>query len=283
MAKKKITVPDFKRLKEEGKHFTQVTCYDYTIASMVNESDIESILVGDSLGNVVYGYNSTIPVTLEQMILATQAVVAGAPDTFIVGDMPFGTYNVSDEQAVINATRLFKETGCDCVKMEGGADFAPRIRAVVNAGIPVMGHIGLTPQTAAATGGLKVKGKNLEDAKRILNDVIEIEKAGAFACVVECVPVGVCKRMNEMVDIPLFGGGCGTGSTGSGMNFYDMFGMFGDFTPKFVKKYAELRKVFVDGLNAFHRDVDSEAYPTKENSYNTVVEGFDEYVDSLKK
>lgn len=280
---KKITVPDFKRIKEEGKHYTQVTCYDYTMAGMVNESSIESILVGDSIGNIVYGYKSTTPVTLEQMILATQAVVAGAPDTFIVGDMPFGTYNASDEQAVMNATRLFKEGGCDCVKMEGGAEFASRIRAVVNAGIPVMGHIGLTPQTASASGGLKVKGKSLEDAKKLLNDIIALEKAGIFACVVECVPVGVCKRMNEAVSIPVFGGGCGSGATGNGLNFYDMFGMFGDFTPKFVKKYAELRKVFIDGLNAFHDDVCSEAYPQKEHSYNTEVEGFDEYCDSFLK
>ncbi len=280
---KKITVPDFRRYKEEGRHYTQVTVYDYTMAKIVNESKIESILVGDSIGNVIYGYETTTPVTMEQMILAVQAVVAGAPDTFIVGDMPFGSYNVSDEQAIMNATRLIKEGGCDCVKMEGGRDTAPRIAAVVNAGIPVMGHIGLTPQTAAATGGLRVKGKNLEDAKRLYEDIQLLEEAGAFACVVECVPVGVCKRMNEAVKIPVFGGGCGSGATGNGLNFYDMFGIFGEFTPKFAKKYAELRQVFIDGLNAFHEDVITEAYPTRENSYNTVVEGFDEYVDDLKK
>ncbi len=280
---KKITVPDFKRYKEEGKHFSQVTVYDCTMARLVDESDVQCILVGDSLGNVIYGYGGTVPVTMEQMILATQAVVAGAPHTFIVGDMPFGSYNESNEQAIRNATRLMKEGGCDCVKMEGGADMAPRVEAVVKAGIPVYGHIGLTPQTAAATGGLKVKGKNLEDAKKIYNDILAIEKAGAFACIVECVPAAVCKRLNEAVGIPILGGGYGTSSTGNGLNFYDMFGIFGEFTPKFAKRYADLHKVFVDGLNALHNDIVTEAYPSRENSYNAVVEGFDEYVDSLRK
>lgn len=279
---KKITVPEFKQYKKEGRRYTQVTCYDYTIAKMVNESKIQSILVGDSIGNIIYGYGGTTPVTLEQMILATQAVVAGAPDTFIVGDLPFGTYNVSNEQAVESANRLMKEGGCDCVKLEGGADFAPRVEAIVKAGISVMGHIGLTPQTAAASGGLRVKGKNLEDAKKLFNDIKVLEAAGIFACVVECVPVGVCKRMNVAVSIPVFGGGYGTGATGNGLNFYDMFGMFSEFKPKFVKQYASLRSVFIDGLNAFYDDVISGAYPTVETSYNAMVEGFDEYVDSLK-
>jgi 3-methyl-2-oxobutanoate hydroxymethyltransferase len=273
MMAKKMTIADFKRYKQENKRYTMITTYDYTTATMVNESKIETILVGDSLGNCVLGLGSTVPVTLDQMITVIAAVVKGAPDTFIIGDMPFGTYNVSCEQAVATANRIMKESGCDCVKLEGGADMADKIAAIVKSGTPVMGHIGLTPQTAMALGGMKLQGKNLESVQKLIDDVKAVEAAGAFACVVECVPAMVGKALNEAVKIPIFSGGAGPDCTGYGMNFMDMMGMFRDFTPKFVKRYANLREVMVNSLNQFHSDVETHIFPAPENCYNTKVEG----------
>lgn len=278
---KKITIPEFKTLKEEGKHFTMITCYDYCMARIVDESDCQAILVGDSVGNVIYGYANTIPVTLDQMILATKAVSTGAPNTLIVGDLPFGSYQESDEQAVRSAVRLMKEGGCDCVKLEGGKNVASRIEAIVKAGIPVFAHIGLTPQSAAALGGMRVQGKKLDDAIRMYEDVIAVEKAGAFACVVECVPVSLCKKLNEAVKIPLFAGGKGTDCAGSGLNLYDMFG-FSERVPKFVKKYGEFRAEMVKGLNQFHAEVNEGIYPAEEHSYYVEIPGLDEAIEEAK-
>ena len=269
---KKMTVADFKRYKDEGKRYTMITCYDAVTAAIVDASKVEVILAGDSVGNVVYGYDSTIPVTLDQMILATKAVVKGAPNTFIVGDMPFATYNVSCEQAVETANRLMKEGGCDCVKLEGGANMADKIAAVVKAGIPVMGHIGLTPQTVSAMGGLKVQGKTNVAAMRLFDDLKAIEEAGAFCCVIECVPTKVGNALVKSVDIPVFA--AGDTATGYGMNFFDMTGMFKAFCPKFVKQYLNLYDPILKALNEFHDDVDAHAYPAPEHMYNVEVEGF---------
>lgn len=279
---KKISIPQIRVLKEEGKHFSMLTCYDYCMAKIVDESDCQAILVGDSLANVIYGYSSTVPVTLEQMILATQAVVAGAPHTLVVGDLPFGSYQESDAQAVQSAVRLMKEGGCDCVKLEGGKNVASRIEAIVKAGIPVFAHIGLTPQSAAALGGMRVQGKKLEDAISLYEDVIAVERAGAFACVVECVPVSLCKKLNEAVSIPLFGGGKGTNCTGAGQNLYDMFGLCSEKVPKFVKKYGELRGQMIECLNQYHADINNESYPAEENSYYVEIPGLDEAIEEAK-
>ncbi|MDD3513161.1 MAG: 3-methyl-2-oxobutanoate hydroxymethyltransferase, partial [Synergistaceae bacterium] len=194
--KKKMSVLDFKKYKEEGRKFAYVTAYDYTTASIVNESEVEVILVGDSLGMIMLGYKDTVAVTMEDMIHHTRPVVKGAPDTFVVGDMPFGSYNKSIEQGVENATRLVKETGCDCVKLEGGVKYAPLVRAIVDAGISVMGHIGLTPQNATQLGGFKVQGGTPESARQLIEDAKELEKAGAFSIVLECVPKVVGKAVS---------------------------------------------------------------------------------------
>ncbi len=271
---KKITIPEFKIYKQENRRFTMLTVYDYTTAKIVDESNVEAILVGDSIGNIVYGFDSTTPVTLDMMILATRAVVKGAPNTFIVGDLPFGTYNVSCQQAIESANRMMKEGGCDCVKLEGGIEMADKIEAIVKSGTPVMGHIGLTPQTAASAGGMKVQGKTPETAKKLIEEIKAIEKAGAFCCLVECVPVGVGKAMSEAVEIPMFSGGSGPYGTGHGQNFYDMFGFFGR-APKFVKHFGEYREQFVKGLNEFRDDVNNKVYPAPEQCYNVVVEGFE--------
>ncbi len=278
---KKITASGIRACKQSGRRFTMITCYDFTMARIVNESKVDAILVGDSLGNIIYGYKSTIPVTLDQMILATQGVVNGAPDTFVVGDLPFGSYNASDEQAVISATRMMKEGGCDCVKLEGGLNMASRIAAIVKSGIPVFGHIGLLPQTAG--DGMRVQGRKLEEAKGLYADIKAVEAAGAFAVVAECVPVEVLRRLNEAVQIPVFAGGKGSNSSGNGMNLYDMFGLFSDFTPRFAKKFGDYRQQMIAGLNRFHEEVLDGTYPAEENSYYAAIEGFDEFVDEMEQ
>lgn len=276
MTKKKMSVTDFKKYKEEGRMFTYVTGYDYTTASIIDDSDVEVILVGDSLGMIMLGYDGTTPVTIEDMIHHIKPVVKGAPNTFIVGDMPFGTYNVSIEKAIESANRIYKETGCDCVKLEGGIEMAETVKAIVTAGIPVMGHIGLTPQTAGMLGGFKVQGNTPESANKILEDAKALEKAGAFSIVLECVPKGVAKVLKETLSIPVLGIGAGPHVDCQVLVTQDLLGMYGDFQPKFVKQFANIRKAMVDGLNKFHEESISGEFPSKEYSFNAKVEGFEE-------
>ncbi len=272
--KKKMTVPDFKKYKQEGIKWTWVICYDYTMASIVDESKTDMILVGDSMGHVMLGMGSTIPVTVDMMIHHIKAVVKGAPNTFIVGDMPFGSYNVSCEQAIETANRIMKEGGCDCVKLEGGAIMAPQIKAIVNAGIPVCAHIGLTPQSASALGGFKVQGATKAAADKVMADALAVEEAGAFAVGLECVPSAVSKKITETLEIPTLGCGAGPHCDCQELNLYDMIGLFGDFKPKFVKQYNKLRPMVVEALNKFYAETVSGAFPTPEFSYNIEV---DEY------
>ncbi len=275
MSKKKMSVLDFKKYKEEGKMFTYVTGYDYTTASIIDDSDCEVILVGDSLGMVMLGYDGTTPVTLDDMIHHIKPVVKGAPNTFIVGDLPFGTYNISPEQAIENANRIYKETGCDCVKLEGGVEMAETIKRIVTAGIPVMGHIGLTPQTAGSLGGFKVQGATKETAEKILADAKAVEAAGAFSLVLECVPKGVAKKLKEELSIPVLGIGAGPYVDCQVLVTQDMLGMYGDFKPKFVKHFANIREEMIKGLNQFHKESVSGEFPTDEYSFNAKVEGFE--------
>jgi len=252
-----------------------VTGYDYTTATIINASSIEMILVGDSLGMVMMGYDSTVPVTTEDMIHHIRAVVKGAPQTLVVGDMPFGSYNVSIEQAVHNANRLMKEGGCDCVKLEGGSEMVDTIRAIVRAGIPVMGHIGLTPQSISALGGFKVQGKSLAAAQTLVADAQAIEAAGAFMIVVECVPTVVGKTITNSINIPTMGIGAGVDCDCQILILQDMLGMYADLAPKFVKKYANLREVIIAALEDFHDEVSSKSFPSEEFSYNTKIEGME--------
>lgn len=270
--KKKMTILDFKKYKEEGRKFSFVTAYDYTTASIVDESDCNIILVGDSLGMIMLGYDSTVPVTMEDMIHHIKPVVKGAPNTFIIGDMPFGSYNESIEQAIHNATRLTKETNCDCVKLEGGASVVETVRAIVKAGVNVMGHIGLTPQTASSVGGFKVQGGTPESALQLIKDAQALEEAGAFAIVLECVPVGVGKAVSEAVKIPILGIGAGPHVDCQVLVTQDLLGMYGNFKPKFVKLYSNIREQMVAGLNKFHEETLSGEFPTPEYSFNKAVE-----------
>ena len=272
MAKKKMTVLDFKKFKEEGRKFAYVTAYDYTTASIVNESDVEVILVGDSLAMIMLGYNTTVGVTLDDMIHHIRPVVKGAPDTFVVGDMPFGSYQESPEQAIHSACRILMETNCDCVKLEGGAKMAPTIRRMVDAGIPVMGHIGMTPQSATSFGGFKVQGGTPEGARQLILDAKALEEAGAFSIVLECVPSVVARAVTEAVSIPILGIGAGPYVDCQVLVTQDLLDMYGDFKPKFVKHFAHIREEMVKGLNLFHEETLSGAFPSPEYSFNKQVE-----------
>ena len=265
--KKKMTVLDFQKYKDEGRKFSFVTAYDYTTASIVNESDCEIILVGDSLGMIMLGYNTTVPVTVDDMIHHIRPVVKGAPDTFIIGDMPFGSYNVSKEQAIETANRITKETLCDCVKLEGGANMAPTIRAMVDAGINVMGHIGMTPQTATSFGGFKVQGKSEEDARRLIEEAKAVEAAGAFAIVLECIPAKLAKLITESVSIPTIGIGAGADCDGQVLVYQDMLALFSDFKPKFVKHFANAGEVMKQGFTDYIKEVKEGTFPAAEHTF----------------
>lgn len=273
--KKKMSILDFKKYKQEGRKFSYVTAYDYTTASIVNESEVEVILVGDSLGMIMLGYSGTTGVTMEDMVHHIRPVVKGAPNTFIVGDMPFGSYNVSKEQAIMNGNRLIKETGCDCIKLEGGVEMADTIKAMVTAGIPVMGHIGLTPQTATSLGGFKVQGGTPESAAKLIEDAKALERAGCFSLVLECVPKGVAKTLSEAVSIPVLGIGAGPYVDCQVLVTQDMLGMYGEFKPKFVKLFKNIRKEMVEGLNQFHQETLDGTFPSDEYCFNAKVEGYE--------
>lgn len=272
MAGKKMTVMDFKKYKQEGRMFTYVTAYDYTMASIVNDSDVDIILVGDSLGMCMLGYSTTVGVTLDDMIHHIRPVVKGAPDKFIVGDMPFGSYQESPEQAIRSACRILMETNCDCVKLEGGANMAPTIKRMVDVGIPVMGHIGLTPQSATSLGGFKVQGGTPESAKKLIEDAKLLEEAGVFSIVLECVPNCVGKAVRDAVSVPVLGIGAGPDVDCQILLTHDLLDMYGDFKPKFVKHFAHIRSEMVKGLNAFHAEAVSGAFPTAEYCYNKHVD-----------
>ena len=272
MAKKKMTIPDFKKFKAEGRKFAYTTAYDYTMATIVDESEVEIILVGDSLAMCILGRNSTVGVTMEDMIHHIKPVELGAPNTFVVGDMPFGSYNQSAEQAIANASRMLMETGCDAIKLEGGATMAPTIRRLVDAGVPVMGHIGLTPQTASSMGGFKVQGGTPESAAELLRAAKAIEEAGAFSLVVECVPNSVGKALVEALTIPVLGIGAGVDVDCQVLVSYDLLGMYNGFKPKFVKHFANIRQQMVAGLNQFHEESVAGTFPDESTSFNKPVE-----------
>jgi 3-methyl-2-oxobutanoate hydroxymethyltransferase len=270
--KQKMSALDFKKYKEEGRKFTYVTAYDYTMASIVNESDTEVILVGDSLAMIMLGRSTTVGVTMEDMIHHVKPVVLGAPDTFVVGDMPFGSYNESVEQAIHNCSRMLMETNCDAIKMEGGADYAETIRHLVKAGIPVMGHIGLTPQTSTSLGGFRVQGGTPETARQLIEDAKALEDAGCFSIVMECVPTVVAKAVSEATTIPILGIGAGKYVDCQVLVTQDLLDMYGDFKPKFVKHFAHVRKEMVDGLNLFHQETLDGVFPSEEYSFNKDVD-----------
>ena len=263
----KNTVVTFQKAKQEGRKISMLTAYDYSTAKLEDEAGIQGILVGDSLGNVVLGYEDTIAVTMEDMIHHGAAVARGAKNALVVVDMPFMSYQVSVEEAVRNAGRLMKEGHAGAVKLEGGESVCPQIRAIVNAGIPVMAHLGLTPQSIHAFGGFKVQGKTEAAAKKLLEDAHKVQEAGAFALTLEAVPSNLAAMVTEQLDIPTIGIGAGNGCDGQILVYQDMLGMFSDFTPKFVKRYANVGEVMKDAFRGYINEVESGAFPSKENEY----------------
>ncbi|MGM9536388.1 MAG: 3-methyl-2-oxobutanoate hydroxymethyltransferase [Intestinibacter sp.] len=275
----KNTVATFKKAKETGEKLTMLTAYDYSTARLMDEAGVNSILVGDSLGNVMLGYENTLSVTMEDMIHHIKAVKRGVKNALIVGDMPFMSYQVSTEQAVENAGRLIKEGGADVVKLEGGADVCEQIKAIVKATIPVCAHIGLTPQSINAFGGFKVQGKSIEAAQKLIDDALAVEEAGAFAVVIEGVPAEIASIITEKLSIPTIGIGAGAGCDGQVLIYQDMLAMFSDFTPKFVKKYAEVGQIMSNAFESFIKEVKDGTFPQKEHTYKIDSS----VVDELKK
>ncbi len=263
----KNTVSTFREQKAKGEKISMLTAYDYSTAKLMDEAGINGILVGDSLGMVMLGYEDTLPVTMEDMIHHTAAVCRGAKNTLVVGDMPFMSYQVSVEEAVYNAGRLMKEGRCQAVKLEGGASVCPQIRAITNASIPVMAHIGLTPQSINAFGGFKVQGKSEEAAKKLLEDAKAVEEAGAFAVVLECVPAKLAELISKSISIPTIGIGAGAGCDGQILVYQDMLGLFSDFTPKFVKKYANVGEMMTQAFRDYIVDVQEGSFPAPEHTF----------------
>lgn len=263
----KNTVLTFQQAKENGEKLTMLTAYDYSTAKLIDEAGANSILVGDSLGNVILGYEDTISVTMEDMIHHGAAVARGAKNALVVIDMPFMSYQTSVYDALVNAGRLMKEGRGDAVKLEGGVEVCPQIKAIVDAGIPVCAHIGLTPQSINAFGGFKVQGKSEAAAKKLLEDAKAVEEAGAFAVVIEGVPAKIAALITEQLHIPTIGIGAGKDCDGQVLVYQDMLGMFSDFTPKFVKRYANIGEVMKEAFQNYIKEVQDGVFPAEENTY----------------
>ena len=262
----RVTVNDIREMKEKGEKVTMVTAYDYSTAKIVDQVGIPLILVGDSLGMVVLGYESTIPVTMEDMLHHTKAVVRGTEQTLVVGDMPFMTYHVSVEDAMKNAARFIQEAGAQAIKLEGGVVVAEKVRRIVECGIPVMGHIGLTPQSINVLGGHRAQGKTSAAAARILEDAMALEEAGAFAVVLETVPAPLASLITERVGIPTIGIGAGPGCDGQVQVINDLLGSFTDFVPRHAKQYAKLADIISGALTDYYNEVRTGDFPTKKHS-----------------
>jgi 3-methyl-2-oxobutanoate hydroxymethyltransferase len=268
MERKKITPVDIQAMKKEGKKITMLTAYDYPMALLEDRAGIDIILVGDSVGMTVLGYQNTLPVTMDEMIHHTKAVIRGAKYALIIGDMPFMSYNTSERDAILNAGRFMKEAGADAVKLEGGVTVKDIVKALVKAGIPVMGHIGLTPQTISMLGGFKVQGKDAEGAQKIIDDALQLEDAGAFSVLLEAVPAPIAKRITERLNVPTIGIGAGVHCDGQVLVVHDMLGLFDRFTPKFAKKYVNLSELMLKAFESYREEVSKGTFPTDQHSFH---------------
>ncbi|MBS3795510.1 MAG: 3-methyl-2-oxobutanoate hydroxymethyltransferase [Candidatus Thorarchaeota archaeon] len=263
----RMTTYRFKRKKEKGKKIVMLTAYDAPTAKILSDSGVDAILVGDSVGNSLLGYESTVPVTLDDVIHHTAAVSRAKPQSLVIGDMPFMSYKVSIEQALENCGRMLQEGGAEAVKLEGGSSIAATVKAVVEAGIPVMAHIGLTPQSIYELGGYRVQGRTAEAAEELVEHAKKLEEAGAFSLVIELVPSDTAKVITDAIDIPTIGIGAGPHCDGQVLVIYDMLGLFEEFKPKFVKKYANIRKLIVDAVEEYSREVREGKFPDPEHSF----------------
>ncbi|WP_028586026.1 3-methyl-2-oxobutanoate hydroxymethyltransferase [Desulfogranum mediterraneum] len=269
---KKLTIPDILARKQAGPKVTMLTAYDYPWARMVDEAGIDIALVGDSLAMVVLGHPNTVSVTMEEMLHHTRAVARGVRRALVIGDMPFGSYNSSIPAAVNNASRFLKEAGADGVKLEGGRIVADTVEAIVRGGIPVQGHVGLTPQTATSLGGFKVQGKKAEAARQMIDDARALEDAGCFSLVLEAIPAAVARMISETVSIPTIGIGAGRDCDGQVLVTHDMVGLFDGFTPKFVKQYTTMRGGVLEAIAAYKREVEEGLFPEDIHSFTMPAE-----------
>lgn len=276
------TTASFKKMKADGEKIAMLTAYDAPSAKFVENSGADIILVGDSVGMVVHGYDSTIPVTLDDMVLHTKAVRRGAKETFIVTDMPFLTYHGSISETLNNARRLMQEAGAHAVKLEGNDEIIDTIAKLTKAGVPVMGHLGLTPQTVGVVGGYKVQGKDVESANQLLEDAKKVEEAGAFGLILECVPKQISALVAKQLSIPVIGIGAGVETDGQVLVYHDLIGYGGAFVPKFVKKYMNVSPLIEDALTQYVKDVKEQAFPEEIHSFTMNEEQLDQLYGGLK-
>lgn len=266
--RRKVTPADLRAKKERGDKIVRITCYDYPMALLADRAGVDAILVGDSCGMVVAGLASTVPVTMEEMIYHCNSVSRAARHAMVIGDLPFLSYQTGMRDAIWNAGRLVKEGGADVVKLEGGKDFAPTVEAIVKAGIPVVGHIGITPQSASMSGGFKVQGTDASTARRLIEDARELESGGAFMLTLEGAPDRLAELICQQLSIPVTTMGAGPNTDGQTINMYDILGLFDRFTPKFVKKYANLAETILEALQQYKQDVEQGVYPGPEHTYH---------------
>lgn len=280
--RKKLTLPGFFKKASEGKPITLLTCYDYPTAYFQEQAGVDMILVGDSLGMTMLGYDSTLPVTMDDMIRHASAVRRGAPNTWVVGDMPYMTYQPSVETAIINAGRFMAEAGCDAIKLEGGASMADRIRGIVDAGIPVIGHLGLTPQSVSSLGGFKLQGKSAETAKKIVDDAKALEEAGAYMILLELVPDRVCQLITERAnDCLIMSLGSGLHAHGQLLIYHDAFALYPKFKPRMAKVFADAGTVIREGLELYVKEVSEKTFPAPENWFGMPDDQYEELLKML--
>lgn len=281
--RKKMTLPGLFAKVSEGKPITWLTCYDYPTAYLQDQAGVDMILVGDSLGMTMLGYDSTLPVTMDDMMRHTAAVRRGAPNVWLVGDMPYMSYQPSVETAIRNAGRFMAETGCDCIKLEGGVEMADRISGIVRAGIPAIGHLGLTPQSVSALGGFKLQGKSAALAKKIVDDAKALEEAGAFCILLELVPDRLCKLITERAkNCVIMSLGSGPHAHGQLLIYHDAFALYPKFKPRMAKVFADAGTVIREGLNAYVKEVTEKSFPAPENWFGMPDEEYDELLKMMK-
>ncbi|MHB1132431.1 MAG: 3-methyl-2-oxobutanoate hydroxymethyltransferase [Chloroflexota bacterium] len=278
----KVTVGQLVDMKRRREKIAMITCYDYPNALLVDRAGMDIILVGDSLGMTVLGHPNTLPVTMTEMIVFARAVTRACKRSFVIGDMPYMSYQPSVEKSVENAGRFMAEAGCDGVKLEGGQAMADRVKAIVDSGIPVMGHLGLTPQSASMQGGFKVQGRTSDAAKRLLDDCYALQDAGVYSILLEMVPAKVATLITEKLAVPTISIGSGAGCDGHCLIYHDTIGMFEAFTPKFVKQYCNLSPVILEAMSHYVKDVREGVYPEEKHTFKIPEEAFEAFVQSLK-
>ena len=281
MSRKKVTVIDLQAYKDSGKPISMLTAYDFTGALLVEKAGVDAILIGDSLGMVIMGLESTVPVTMEEMLHHCRAVARGAKYAHLIGDMPFLSYQAEVPEAIRNAGRMLKEGNVDSVKLEGGREMTPAIKGIVAAGIPVMGHIGLTPQSVSKLGGFRAQGRTATAARRLVEDALALEEAGCYAIVLEAVPAPVAAAITQRLRIPTIGIGAGPECDGQVLVYHDVLGLYDKVQPRFVKEYAHLQQPIVDAFTAFRDDIENHRFPTTEHSFSMSPDELQAFRESL--